>query len=117
MVSERLSDIFAALSQDPELLEALSLSNLVHFIVYATALKSDILLTQSARHDPDVAPEFLSPVIQNFLSKVINAGLETTFRCWSVFKELIWSSVLAEELTRNPEENFRAFGYSSGLSE
>jgi hypothetical protein len=83
MASERLSDIFASLSHDSKL-EILSLSSLVQFIVYAIALRLDILLTHSARHNPNVVPEFLSLVIQSFLLKVINAGLETTHWCWRV---------------------------------
>ncbi|KAI0084908.1 hypothetical protein BDY19DRAFT_1023122 [Irpex rosettiformis] len=117
-MSEQLSAIFERLqSSDPPLLNILSLTQLVRFIVYTAALKQDILLTQSARnHDPLAPPSFLSGGIQIFLSKALKIPCEVIQKCWDLFKDLVWSTGTAEELMSDPVKEFRASGYSYGLT-
>lgn len=116
-ISDRLVDIYAHLNENPVVLQYMSLNNLVHFIVYAYRLKKDILLTQSATHDPSCAPEYLPDGVQQFLSKVIGASTEIVRSCWKIFKHMIWETDTGERLMRHSEQDFEEFGRPFGLSE
>lgn len=117
--SESLADILTSLQAvDPSLLSALSLTQLVQFIVLATSVKEDILLTQDIRYhsDPHKPPDFLPQSVQQFLSEAIGVSCEVIRQCWLVLKHLIWSPAIAAQLTRDPERSFRASGNKYGLS-
>lgn len=116
--SEQLSVIFDCLqASNPPLLNILSLTQLVRFIVYTSALKDDILLTQVARmHDPATPPRFLSEGIQLFLAKALELPCDVVRQCWDVLKPLIWSTSVAGQLMADPVKEFRASGYDYGLS-
>ena len=117
--TEQLQDLYACLEQYPALLSTLSLTHIVHFIVYSAALKNDILLTQPAQHDPTIPPQHLSESISSFLCKVIGTPdrSDLVLECWEVFKHLIWSTEVADNLAASPYTMFQKYGHELGLSE
>lgn len=117
--TDQLTELYACLEHHPLLLETLSLTHVVHFIVYSTALKSDILLTQPAQHNPTQPPKHLSRSIHDFLCKVVEvpADSDLVSECWLVFKHLIWSTDIAARLSINPLVHFKEYGHAGGLSE
>ncbi|KAF8802685.1 hypothetical protein BYT27DRAFT_7050743, partial [Phlegmacium glaucopus] len=56
---------------------------LLSFILYASKLKNEILLTQSLAHDPQDAPLDLPDSIESFLAAICNMLPEDVPGCWS----------------------------------
>ncbi|KAI0083493.1 hypothetical protein BDY19DRAFT_978231 [Irpex rosettiformis] len=117
MASENstLGDLCEILNNGP-LLQTMSLPKLVDFVTYATALRSDILLTQPAGHDPRVPPSYLSEGHRKFLSEALSVEEPTVCLCWDVLKGMIWENKMAERLSRSPLEGFKTFGRPYGLT-
>lgn len=112
---DSLESLIDRLRPYPELRSQLSLSQIYKFIVYTARLRNDISLTHHAKHDPSTAPPHLSPVMQGFLSKVLNLAPELVRDCWQVLKDIVWNEEYVCELLRDPEEGFRSYGLPLGL--
>lgn len=110
-------DVYARLQETGALSPELSLTHLVQFIIFCSVLKRDILLTQKAGHNPELAPEFLPTVVQQLLAKVLGAPAQSVQQCWTALRELVWNTDTAEMLRQGPEAAFKAHGHSAGLSE
>ncbi|KAH9835606.1 uncharacterized protein C8Q71DRAFT_709438 [Rhodofomes roseus] len=85
-----LGPILAHLADQPGLIESLSLPGLVKFIIHASALKNDIILTQPSRHDPEQVPEYLSATITEYLASVADITVEQVAQCWAVLRGIAW---------------------------
>jgi hypothetical protein len=112
-----LAELLKCLNPYPNLIETLSLSTLFHFIRCAAVLRQDILLTQSIKHSPDIAPEFLPQSILYFFSEILQISIEDTKTCWTALKEIIWEGKLSYQLEVEPLHLFKEYGTGIGLSE
>lgn len=108
-----LTELLAGLEN---LLPVLTLPNLIDFIVYASALRDDILLTQPANHDPDIPPDYLSDGHCKFLSQVLSTDEATVCLCWESLRDVIWEGSMSERLIRSPLQGFKDHGRPYGLS-
>ncbi|KAI0695223.1 hypothetical protein BC835DRAFT_1273596 [Cytidiella melzeri] len=108
--SEKLSNLLDQFQKYPDLLNALSLTHLVHFVIYARALKDDILTTQNSNQDQIHAPEHIPNVIEEFLSKIIEAPTPLVHQCWEVLKHIVWETDIAVQLLADPAGSFKVHG-------
>ena len=111
-----LQQLHARFAAYPDLTCKLTLPGLVHFIVYAAALKADIALTQSSKYLPAQPPKHLPSAIQQFLAQVIQSTVVTVQECWSILRDVVWDQELTETLTKDLKGDFCAYGHAMGLS-
>ncbi|KAI0748830.1 hypothetical protein BC629DRAFT_1445036 [Irpex lacteus] len=81
--------------------QTLSVISLYHFIIYSDALKSNILLAQTARDDPRLSPDFIPPSIELLLAQVMGVPaeeVETVRQCWLALRHIIRETDTAEQL-------------------
>ena len=95
---DSLCELFVKLQPYPNLRAQLSLSQIWRFITHAALLKKDIILTQSARHDPMQPPQFLPPAIEEYLSKLLNLDSRLVEDCWTVLRDLVWNDDYIQDL-------------------
>ncbi|KAF8886257.1 hypothetical protein CPB84DRAFT_1685162 [Gymnopilus junonius] len=87
-----LLQLLELLRCNADALNTLTLGKVFRFVTYAAHLKDDILLPQPATLSHSIAPELLPRTVIHFLSTACDISVQTTERCWSILKDLIWSS-------------------------
>ncbi|KAF8911997.1 hypothetical protein CPB84DRAFT_1841711 [Gymnopilus junonius] len=87
-----LLQLLELLRCNADALNTLTLGKVFRFVTYAARLKDDILLPQPATLSHSIAPELLPRTVIHFLSTACDISVQTTERCWSILKDLIWSS-------------------------
>ena len=113
---DSLAELLVKLQPYPGLRDELSLSQLWKFITHAALLKKDISLAQHAKHDPSSPPPFLPPVVQTYLSQLLNLNEQLVEECWNVLQDIVWNDDYVAALQEDPEVAFRSFGIQHGLS-
>lgn len=101
------------LQLNPDLFQALTLSQIFNFISLASRLKDDILLTQPAKVPATHPPTVLPPTITTFLGKACNLPQAHVEQCWDILKDTIWDPAT---VSQNSDSAFPQHGYHSGLS-
>jgi hypothetical protein len=84
-----LTKLVELMKADPAAFEGLSIAKLLRFVNYATLLKRDILLVESANHPESEPPPCLPDTIETFLEKTCELPKGYAASCWDVFKQTI----------------------------
>jgi len=109
-----LFDVFRA---QPSLSACLTLDQVVHFVVYATRLRNDILLVQPADHLPERVPDFLPHSVEGFLSEACSIHLDFIPALWGALRETVWGGTFGKFLEKEPHLSaFSQHGHNHGLS-
>ena len=109
-----LSQLLQLMQDDPAKFQGLSIEKISRFIDYATLLKRDILLTESALHPESEPPPCLPDVIETFLEQACQLPSGYAASCWDIFKQTVWDANQSNVEKR--EKDFREHGHVFGLS-
>jgi hypothetical protein len=109
-----LSQLLQLMQDDPAKFQGLSVEKISCFIDYATLLKRDILLTESALHPVSEPPPCLPDVIETFLEQACQLPSGYAASCWDIFKWTVWDANQSNVEKR--EKDFREHGHVLGLS-
>ena len=83
------------------------------FIQYASRLKNEILLAQNSSHLPNIVPQFLPISVVNFLASSCALSEKEVEECWTVVKELVWSTYILDD--KAVSTAFRDHGTDKGF--
>ena len=109
-----LAQLLELMKHDPDAFQGLSTAKISRFVSYATLLKRDILLTESANHPKSEPPPCLPDSIEAFLEKSSELPAGFAAVCWDIFKKTVWEDSVSEKERR--EKDFRMHGHVLGLS-
>jgi hypothetical protein len=109
-----LSQLLQLMQDDPAKFQGLSIEKISRFIDYATLLKRDILLTESALHPASEPPPCLPDLIKTFLEQARQLPSGYAASCWDIFKQTVWDANQSNVEKR--EKDFREHGHVFGLS-
>lgn len=109
-MASNLDRVLQQLSQHPDDVLSLSITQIYRFLTHAACLKDDIILTQPAAHSAAVPPDHLPAIVAKFLSTLLKLDANEVDACWNIFKDMVWDDAYMEALQRDPEEGFRAMG-------
>ena len=87
-----LLQLLQLMQDDPAKFQGLSIEKISRFIDYATLLKRDILLTESALHPESELPLCLPDVIKTFLEQTCQLPSGYVALCWDIFKQTVWDA-------------------------
>ncbi|KAI0039532.1 hypothetical protein FA95DRAFT_1585268 [Auriscalpium vulgare] len=112
-----LRTVVCQLARHPELLDAISLQQVLDFISFAAAIKSDICFVQptpTSRDDPP--PAFLSPGICSFLADSTAIPYELIDDIWALFRDVVWAHGEPSEQAASVRRAFDEHGLHRGIT-
>ncbi|EPS93910.1 hypothetical protein FOMPIDRAFT_1135327 [Fomitopsis schrenkii] len=111
-----LAELLRRLAEHPGLVDSLTLAGIIKFIVHASELKDNIILTQPANQNPNDVPLYLSTTVSYYLSVVASISIEQVAQCWLVFRDIVWDSIEVKSWFEDRERIFEEHGWERGIS-
>ena len=113
---DKLLEILKPLAEHNQL-QSLSLLQLIEFLTRVSLLKRSILLAKRSAEPTDQPPDVLPRLIQRFLSESTGVDMRAIPDAWSILKDYAWAMPTVSSLAEKEKADFRAHGWSKGLSE
>ncbi|KAK7035117.1 hypothetical protein R3P38DRAFT_2518592 [Favolaschia claudopus] len=107
--------VLQLLDQHPTL-RHIKTAKLLDFLRFSALLKRDIDLTQPARQNPQIAPDFLPESVSLFLSSALDMLLDDISALWAAFKDEVWEMDSPEDRALLEETTFKTHGWHLGIS-
>ncbi|KAG9005693.1 hypothetical protein FRB90_010254 [Tulasnella sp. 427] len=106
------------LMQANNVLEDLSVSDVIHFITITSLFKNEIEQhRQSMDQDSSHPPQFLSETMTLVLAQVLETSVAHITRCWAAFKEVVWDDSSMEEIARVNSDLIKSYGIKHQFTE
>lgn len=89
-----LAQLLELMKHNPDAFQGLSIVKIFRFVNYASLLRRDILLAESANHPESEPPLCLPDSIEIFLEESCQLPKGYTAACWDIFKQTVWRTAL-----------------------
>ena len=113
---DNLPYIIESLDMFPGLKDKLTLTHIFQLLRQLALAKNLITLVQQAKHDPQIAPDFLPASLIDFLSISLELDTEAVEQCWAVLRDLAWDDDYMARLQADPKEALWQHGRCTSLS-
>ncbi|KAG9011792.1 hypothetical protein FRB90_007032 [Tulasnella sp. 427] len=105
------------LMQTNNVLEDLSISDVIHFIIITSLFKNEIEQhRQSTDQGSSHPPQFLSETMTLVLAQVLETSVAHITRYWSAFKEVVWDDSSTEEIAPVNSDLIKSYGIKHQFS-